>query len=210
MRPEKLSNSHTIAQLGDGKIWIKILPWNTLSLLCSQKHRGTLFFPTTDRSRSLPRITVRLHLCTPSPSPRRSSPTTLSFSFAEPRLYVNDHLITAHCYLERCWGVEFASIFRYVSIFLWTPQATITVACLSVRRFYNSLLFIRVRIYKPDILTRKLCITVSELGPFWEDGVCAESFVHAVLFVVGATSVQQLKSSLQTQMAPRGRRSTVP
>lgn len=24
MRPEKLSNSHTIAQLGDGKIWIKI------------------------------------------------------------------------------------------------------------------------------------------------------------------------------------------
>lgn len=75
----------------------------------------------------------------PSPStllyPPRSSPTTLSFSFAEPRLYVNDHLITAHCYLECCLGVEFASIFRYVSIFLWTPQATITVACLSVRRF---------------------------------------------------------------------------
>lgn len=49
-----------------------------------------------------------------------------------------------------------------------TPQATRTVAFLSVYSFYNSLLFIRVRIYKPDSLNRERHITLSELGPFWE------------------------------------------
>lgn len=46
-----------------------------------------------------------------------------------------------------------------------------TVAFLSVCSFYNSLLFIRVRIYKADTLARERRITISELGPFWEGGV---------------------------------------
>lgn len=52
-----------------------------------------------------------------------------------------------------------------------TPWATRTVAFLTVCRFYRSLLFVKVRIYKPDILVRKWRITISELGPFREGGM---------------------------------------
>lgn len=45
------------------------------------------------------------------------------------------------------------------------------VAFLTVCSFYKSLLFIRVRIYTPDILAREWRITISELGPFREGGV---------------------------------------
>lgn len=70
-----------------------------------------------------------------------------------------------------------------------TPQATMTVAFLPVCGFYNSLLFIRVRIYKPDTLVRERRITISELGPFWEGGVggrvlCSCSRQGCMLFVV--------------------------
>lgn len=54
---------------------------------------------------------------------------------------------------------------------IWILQATKTVAFLTVHRFYNSLLFIKLKIYKPDILAREGRITVFELGPFWERGV---------------------------------------
>lgn len=70
-----------------------------------------------------------------------------------------------------------------------TPQATMTVAFLSVYSFYNSLLFIRIRIYKPDTLARERRITISELRPFWEGGawgrvLCLCSRRGCMLFLV--------------------------
>lgn len=54
-------------------------------------------------------------------------------ALGEPRLYVNYHLIVAQCSWECFWGVQFAHIFHYVSIFLSTLQATTTVAFLCVQ-----------------------------------------------------------------------------
>lgn len=52
-----------------------------------------------------------------------------------------------------------------------TPRATGALAFLTVCSFYKSLLFIRVKIYKPAILAMEWCITISELGPFREGGM---------------------------------------
>lgn len=82
-----------------------------------------------------------------------------------------------------------------------------TVAFLSVFSFYNSLLFIRVRIYKPDTLARERRITVSELGPFWEGGVWGRvlsgcSRRECMLFVVRPYYYQSIVFSADADSTP--------